>query len=101
MKKLLLALLPLLFILPGAAHAAFANTGSGNTGQTAATSHSASISVPAGSNIIFVNAWSQGAIPTGVTLNGVAMTKIQTGGNNAGTSFESMWYCEVNALQLV
>lgn len=92
MKKYLLLLLPLLFILPGSAHAAIANTGSGNTTQTAGTSHSASISVPAGSNIIFVNAWSQFATPTGVTLNGVAMTKIQTGGNKAGTSFESMWY---------
>lgn len=79
MKTCLLVLLPLLFILPGSAHAAIAydNSIAVDPGTNLSTSYSTSFTNTAG-NALVVAVWTRYASaytkPTSVTYNGVALT---------------------------
>jgi len=78
---------------------AIANTGSGDASKTSGTSHSASITVPSGSDLLVVLAWRARTVvgsttaPSSATIGGNAMTNIglsPTGTQD--TSWVNMYY---------
>ncbi len=69
---------------------AIAFLNAGNTGQTAGGTHSVSITVPVGTDILWVNGWSTTA-PTGCTLAGNALTAIDSQ-TVTGTQTSKLWY---------
>ena len=57
---------------------AIANTGSGDAGNTNGTSHSTSITIPSGSDVLIVSGFAFSGTITGATIDGNAMTLIDT-----------------------
>lgn len=91
MNKLARILIVALFVFPFSVNAAGANLGSGDGGKTAGSTHTASITVPVGTDLLVICALrtildaNTPAAPTSVTVGGVAATAvaaIPTGNQN-------------------